>query len=70
MGRKHLFLKTWGCRSGVSQLNGGYRSLWGGRKHHIHSLESAYLISQKPKKKIHNTLNGAVLTNSYRLRFF
>jgi hypothetical protein len=51
-------------------LNGGGCNFWSGQKRHIHSPESAYPISQKLKKKMHNTLNGVVLANPYRLGFF
>jgi len=70
MGCKCLILKTWGCKAGVSQLNGGGCSLYSDRKRHIHSPEIAYLISQKLKNKMHSTLNGAVLSNLYKLGFF
>jgi len=32
MGCKCLILKTWDCRGGVSWLNGGGFSFWGGKK--------------------------------------
>jgi hypothetical protein len=70
IGCKCLILKTWGCRGGVSRLNGNGCSLWSGQKHHIHSSESAYPINQKLKKKMHRTLNRAILANPYRLGFF
>jgi hypothetical protein len=70
MGCQCLILKTWGCRGGVSQLNDGGCSFWGGRKCHFYSSKSTYSISQKLKKKMYSVLNDAALTNSYRLGFF
>jgi hypothetical protein len=32
-------------------------------------FKNAHLINQKLMKKMHNTLNDTVLTNSYKLRF-
>jgi hypothetical protein len=55
---------------GVSQLNGGGCSFRSGRKRHIHSSESAYLINQKLKKKMHSMLNSVVLVKPYKLGFF
>jgi len=48
---KHLIRVTDLCREGVSQLNGGGYNPRGGRKHHIHSLENAYSISQNYQKR-------------------
>jgi len=70
MGCKCLILKTWGCKASASQLKGGGCRLCSDRKRHIHSPEISYLISKKLKNKMHSTLNGAVLSNPYRLGFF
>lgn len=43
------------CKWGVSQLNVGGYSLWGGWRCHIHSLRDAYLISQNCQKKKMNS---------------
>ena len=39
------------CIKGVSQLNDGGYNLRGGQRCHIHSLESAYSISQNCQRK-------------------
>jgi hypothetical protein len=66
MGRKCLILQTWSVERGFFWSNDGGFSLWGGKKYCIQSFESASLFSQKLKKKKYSTLNGVVLTNSYR----
>ena len=46
LGCKRSISWVWGCKEGVSQLNGGVYSPWGGQKHHFHSPKDAYSTSQ------------------------
>jgi hypothetical protein len=54
------------CRGGVSQLNGGGYNPRGGRRHHIHSPEGAYLINQNYKKKAKQWPNNMSFRLSHR----
>jgi hypothetical protein len=47
IGRKHLILKTYGCKESVSQLNGDDCNLWGGWKRHIQLFEKCPLDQPK-----------------------
>jgi len=70
IGCKHLMLKTWGCRGGVSRSNGGGCRLWSGHKRQIQHLKVPPWSAKKLKKKKHSTLKDSILNNSYRLGFF